>query len=229
MLSKDKASFVLYTNFYEAICDLPYERKGILLDVIFEYEMDLLSDDKIADLPGDVKMAFRFIRGQLDKDKAKWAETCAERSEAGLKGAKARWQTKAKDSKPLQTHKNIAKNGKRILPMAKMPDYDTDYDTEYDIKEKTIKEKSRKNLSDNFLKSLSKFGSGRDIVITDDYKIDFTDSDFCAYKNCPPKIVNQIETWVIRNHKGECISKNLIIQQFTNFSQRQGINPLSWA
>ena len=93
MLSKDKTSFVLYTSFYDALQDLPLDRKGMLLDLIFNYEIHGDTDafeEHFKDLPNDVKMAFRFIKGQLDKDQEKWRDVCSKRAAAGRKSGVVR-------------------------------------------------------------------------------------------------------------------------------------------
>ena len=140
MLSKDKTSFVLYTNFYEALQDLPLDRVGMVLHLIFKYEIHGDNSDfqsYFTDMPGDVKMAFRFIRGQLDKDAAKWRETCAKRSESGAIGAKKKWQNMAKDGKNSNCHICHDENGNAITPMAKMADSvvdnENDNDNENDV------------------------------------------------------------------------------------------------
>ena len=135
MLNRDKASFVLYTSFYDAVQDLAWDRKGMLLDLIFKYEIHGDTDEfqsQFQDMPGDVKMAFRFIKGQLEKDKSKWRDVCAKRAEAGAKGAKAKWGDKpmTTDGKDSNCHFCHKENGKRILGMAKMADNEYEYDND---------------------------------------------------------------------------------------------------
>lgn len=140
MLSKDKTSFVLYTSFYEALSDLPLDRKGMLLDLIFKYEIHGDTDEfekHFADLPNDVKMAFRFIKGQLDKDQERWREVCSKRAEAGRKGADAKWGKQDitndnKDNNCQQPMAKIANVNFAIKPMAKMADNDNEYEYEND-------------------------------------------------------------------------------------------------
>ena len=134
MINKDKTSFVLYTSFYEALADLPLDRKGMLLDLIFQYEIwgDTDAFEKqFADLPNDVKMAFRFIKGQLDKDQERWREVCQIRAESGKKGASARWK-KQNITTDSNCHICHNKNGKPISKMAKMADNEYDNEYEYD-------------------------------------------------------------------------------------------------
>lgn len=130
MLSKDKTSFVLYTSFYEALSDLPLDRKGMLLDLIFKYEIHGDTDEfekHFADLPNDVKMAFRFIKGQLDKDQERWREVCSKRAEAGRKSGivRAAQQNEQTGTKRTNVH-FVEQTG------TKRTDNEYEYDNEYE-------------------------------------------------------------------------------------------------
>lgn len=135
MLSKDKTSFVLYTSFYDALQDLPLDRKGMLLDLIFNYEIHGDSEafeTHFKDLPNDVKMAFRFIKGQLDKDQERWRDVCSKRAEAGRKSADVRWGNQDKTN-VANTEQNITKiaNVKSVkTKITKITD--NEYDNEYE-------------------------------------------------------------------------------------------------
>lgn len=128
MLSKDKTSFVLYTSFYEALSDLPLDRKGMLLDLIFKYEIHGDTDEfekHFADLPNDVKMAFRFIKGQLDKDQERWREVCSKRAEAGRKSGivRAAQQNEQTGTKRTNVH---------FVEQIRTKRTDNEYDNEYE-------------------------------------------------------------------------------------------------
>ena len=62
-----KSSFILYTDFYDVIKDLTDEQIGKLHRAIYIYQLE----DKIIELDAITKMAFKFIRLQLDKNKSK--------------------------------------------------------------------------------------------------------------------------------------------------------------
>ena len=135
MLSKDKTSFVLYTSFYDALQDLPLDRKGMLLDLIFKYEIYGDTDEfekHFADLPNDVKMAFRFIKGQLDKDQERWRDVCAKRAEAGRKSADVRWgkQSKTGVSLPEQNITKITNVKSVKTKITKITDNDNEYEND---------------------------------------------------------------------------------------------------
>lgn len=181
MLSKDKTSFVLYTSFYEALADLPLDRKGMLLDLIFQYEIHGDTDvfeRHFTDLPNDVKMAFRFIKGQLDKDQSKWKEVCAARSKNGKRGADSRWggntvQTDANADNDSKNNKDdikmakmanakfainiIAKDGKAISQMAKMADNEYDNEYENDVVVNTTTARARVTTAPPTLKKIESY------------------------------------------------------------------------
>lgn len=128
MLSKDKTSFVLYTSFYDALQDLPLDRKGMLLDLIFKYEIYGDTDEfekHFADLPNDVKMAFRFIKGQLDKDQERWREVCSKRAEAGKKSGVVR---AAKQNEQMGTKRTNV----HFVEQTRTKRTDNEYDNEYE-------------------------------------------------------------------------------------------------
>lgn len=90
---------------------LTYEQKGLLLDALFDYSECGVSPE----LEPVLMMAFNFIAEDMDINKQKWEEMTEVRSEAGKKGAEARWKGHKKDS---NDNGKMANDGKRILPMA---------------------------------------------------------------------------------------------------------------
>ena len=92
-------SFVLFTEYAEHMELLSMEQRGVLFTAIMAYEMG-------ADLPemdDCVKMAFSFIRANLDRTNQKYEDTKKKRSAAGLASAEA------KRNKREQTATNINK------------------------------------------------------------------------------------------------------------------------
>ena len=73
-----KDSFILYNSFYEPIKSLSNEQLGRLFRAIFNYTTngEITQEE-------DIKIAFLFIKNQLDIDINKWEETRKKRSEAG--------------------------------------------------------------------------------------------------------------------------------------------------
>ena len=99
MVNQNKRSFVLYGDMEQHISLLTDDQAGQLLKGLFSYsntgETPTFQD-------GIVTMAFSFVRAQLDRDSAKYEETCRRRSEAGKQGGRPKAngfsekQTKAK-------------------------------------------------------------------------------------------------------------------------------------
>ena len=84
----DKSSFLIYLDYQEQFELLTDEQAGQLIKAIIKYE----KTGEIAKLDGMTKMAFSFIKQQLDRDNEKWKEEKQKRSEAGKKGMANRWK-----------------------------------------------------------------------------------------------------------------------------------------
>lgn len=82
----DKKSFVMYADYEENFELLSDEELGRLIRAIFGY----VNDGLIPELAPSAQMAFSFIRKNLDRDKAKYEETCRRRAEAGRRSGEAR-------------------------------------------------------------------------------------------------------------------------------------------
>ena len=120
-----RESFVLYTSYMEHISLLNHEQRGILLTAIYSYIME----SELPEMDGMTKMAFSFIKSQLDKDLKKYEEICRKRREAGKAGGRP----KSNDSteKQEETKKPNGISEKQIE--AKKPDSEYEYenDSEY--------------------------------------------------------------------------------------------------
>lgn len=79
-----KNSFVLYTEYKDQFDLLSPEDAGILIKAIFAYA----STGEVPELTGMPKMAFSFIKNQLDRDSEKYEKTVERRKEAGKKGGR---------------------------------------------------------------------------------------------------------------------------------------------
>ncbi len=75
-------SFILYTDIGPSLLELKDAEVGRLTKAIYRYVMT----GEITQLRGSVKICFNMIRSHLDRDKAKYEETCLKRAEAGRKG-----------------------------------------------------------------------------------------------------------------------------------------------
>ena len=90
----DKNSFLIYLDYEEQFELLTDEQVGQLIRAIMKYE----KNREIPKLEGVLKMAFSFIRAQLDRDREKWQGEKRKRSEAGKKGMQNRWKNKSKNN-----------------------------------------------------------------------------------------------------------------------------------
>lgn len=77
----EKDSFILYTSFYEPLKYLTDLQMGKLFKAIFEYQIN--GNDKVDD---DIRIAFEFIKNQLNIDAEKWEDKKSKRSDAGRIG-----------------------------------------------------------------------------------------------------------------------------------------------
>lgn len=118
----EKSSFLMYTEYDEQLNDLTDEELGQLMRAIFKYEKDG-TEPKFTGL---LKMAFSFIKGNLNRDKQKYDKRCETSAINGKKGGRP--STKKPNEKPNEKPKKPKKayNDNDI-------DNDTDNDTDNDI------------------------------------------------------------------------------------------------
>lgn len=101
-----KDSIILYANKLEPLEDLTLEERGIILTAIMAY----MTGKEVPEMDRTVRMAWRYIDAQLKLDSEKYKETiCAARSEAGKKGAAARWKNGKTMANVWQTDGKMAK------------------------------------------------------------------------------------------------------------------------
>ena len=114
-----KKSFMLYIDTYEQWDMLTDEQAGTLIKALFEYvrtgEKPEISDSMI-------RLAFRFISAQIDRDNEKYQETCQKRANAGKKGGIPK--THSDNSEIQKTHS--------VFEKPKKPDTNTEKETETD-------------------------------------------------------------------------------------------------
>ena len=120
-----KKSFLLYANYLQQIEMLSMEQRGELLTALLQYASGCPAEECCDGYDGMVRMAFSFIRAQIDRDTAEYEKKCNKLRE----NAKKRWEAaaekkdsnkNAKASKRMQLHTN-AKNAMHN---------DNDYDNE---------------------------------------------------------------------------------------------------
>lgn len=126
-----KNSFVLYTDYIEQIEMLSREQRGDLLTTIMLYA----AGEQLPELDDVTKMAFSFIKKQMDKDIEKYEQTVEKRREAGRKGGRPK--ANDSDDKAKKANGFSEKQSK-----AKKPDNDNvndnDNDNVNDIKKNIV-------------------------------------------------------------------------------------------
>lgn len=130
MAKESKKSFVLYYDYRNHLALLSDEERGRLLMALFDYA----EKGKEPELDGAALMAFSFVRAQMDRDMAKYAETVKKRQEAGRQGGRP---PKASESNEKQEEAKKANGFSEKQTEAKKPDNDnvnvTDNVTDTDI------------------------------------------------------------------------------------------------
>lgn len=84
----DKNSFLMYLDYEEQFNLLSDEQIGQLMRAIIQYE----KTQEIPVLEGMLKMAFSFIKTQLDRDREKYKAKCEKNKENGARGGRPRKQ-----------------------------------------------------------------------------------------------------------------------------------------
>lgn len=82
-----KDSFLLYYEWEDNLSDLTDDQLGSLLRALFAYEK---RSEQYMGTDPEVRMAFRFVKGTLDRNREKYDATVEKRREAGRKGGKKR-------------------------------------------------------------------------------------------------------------------------------------------
>lgn len=95
MAKETPKGFVLLYDYKPHLSLLSDEERGQLLMALFDYGESGIEPE----LSGMALMAFSFIRGQMDRDRDKYLETCRKRSESGKRGGRPPKQGKSLDNK----------------------------------------------------------------------------------------------------------------------------------
>ena len=95
----DKSSFLIYLDYEEQFNLLTDEELGQLIRAIIKYE----KTKEISQLEGVIKMAFSFIKTQLDRDREKYQAKCEKNRENAKKGGRPKKEEKQMDN--LKTEK----------------------------------------------------------------------------------------------------------------------------
>ena len=91
---RNKEAFVFYRSWFEAIKDLPAETKVEIYEATIQYGIT----GSVGTLSPMAKLAFEFIKRDIDRNNKTYEEVKRQRSEAGKKGMKTRWGKKSQDN-----------------------------------------------------------------------------------------------------------------------------------
>lgn len=111
-----KDSFVVYTGWKEHLELLSDDEKGHLFMALIEY----VSTGAVEELSPVARMAFSFMKAQIDADTQKYEATCQKRSEAGKLGGRPakgeeEKQEKAKKQMVFQKSKKSKRKQKNLI------------------------------------------------------------------------------------------------------------------
>ena len=146
-------SFILYTSYYAIIEGLTDEQLGQLTRALFIYARD----GKTIKLEPVVRMAFSFIKDNIDRNADKYQKKC----ERNRENIRKRWEKKhAEDTtertdtteyERIPSNTNVYEEKSRI-PYDNDNEYDNDNDNEYDVSKETdnnIPSKEGLSISEN--------------------------------------------------------------------------------
>lgn len=129
-------SFIIYTNYIEKLQGLNDTQLGTLFRAILEYEYSELKETP--DIQDEAaKVAFYFIKSDLDKNYQKYIETCNKRKD-NLKKANA----SKGSANAVQMQRECTPNAVQMGS-----DNDNEYDNDNDNKKENIKEKRNEDIS----------------------------------------------------------------------------------
>ena len=211
----EKKSFLMYLEYEEQLADLSDEELGQLMRAIFQYEKDGTEPKFI----GLLKMAFSFIKGNLNRDKQKYDKRCETSAINGKKGGR-----------PSNKKPNEKPNEKPKKP--KKADIDNEIDNDNDTDNEIDNDIVIDNDNDNELIDLFSFFEkefGQTISSTTyqkllSYQKEFDDELIkqaireCVYSNV--RTVNYLNG-ILNNWKGEGI---LTYSQWLQKSKKKETN-----
>ena len=145
----DKKSFLIYLDYEEHFNLLSDEQIGQLMRAIMQYEKTGI----VPELDGMVKMAFSFIKTQLDRDREKYSNI----AERNKRIAEKRWSNNKKINGKSEVPKSTKNtSGKSGIPKS-TENADTDTDTDKDNDTDTDKDNdilNKFNIFSNFDENL---------------------------------------------------------------------------
>lgn len=140
-----RESIILYANKLEPLEDLTLEERGIILTAIMAY----MTGKEAPEMDRTVRMAWRYIDAQLKLDSEKYEDTIrAARSEAGKKGAAARWGQNGKSmANEWQTDGKMAKMAVHVHDHVHDNDHDHVHVNNNNISRQSVSESDHVSVS----------------------------------------------------------------------------------
>lgn len=136
-----KRSFVFNIDWRDVLMDYPAEVRYEVYDAIIEYA----ASGKLLELKPLAKMAFSFIKKEMDFNNERYLEIVAKRSEAGRKGMSARYSGKKEEQDVIKLTKGNKTNKSYQTVTNVTSDNKTNYN-EYDNDNDNIKENTPKGV-----------------------------------------------------------------------------------
>lgn len=198
-----KNSFVLYTEYFEHFSLLTLEQQGLLINAIFKYQLG----QELPEMDSCLKMAFSFIKAQLDRDNEKYDQICKKRSEAGKQGGRP----KANDNNDNQTKANKANAFLEKQTKANKADNDNVYDNVNVDDTDTVNGNVNVNniQADDFYSEELKYFCERFNINIDGYNGDLSNIDFSLLVKCYDESKSFLQekpfaknlSWICKNYK----------------------------
>lgn len=131
-VNSKKKSFIFNVEWQEILLDYPAEVRLEVYDAIIEY----VATGTLSELKPMAKMAFSFIKKEIDYNTNKYNDIVAKRSEAGKKGMASRY-VKGNTGNGVKTTNvtNDNKTNKCCHDVTNVTVYDNVYDNDNDLKE----------------------------------------------------------------------------------------------
>ena len=128
----ENKGFIVYHSYRECFEDLSDEEVGILFKAMLSYS----ETGEMPEMPKPLKVAFRFIKQQMDANKEKYIEKCNKRSEAGAKGGRPRKETQEEKANGFSEDELKAKKANGFSEKqtkSYIADNEEDKDEDYDL------------------------------------------------------------------------------------------------
>lgn len=139
----ENKGFIVYHSYRECFEDLSDEEVGILFKAMLGYS----ETGEMPEMPKPLKVAFRFIKQQMDANKEKYIEKCNKRSEAGAKGGRPRKETQEEKANGFYEDELKAKKANGFSEKqtkAKKADKEEDKEEDKDLLPNGNKKESKK-------------------------------------------------------------------------------------